>query len=186
MGGVEVGLSLSHPGLEDLGIDQRNHLALADDGVEIDVELFDLARDLAADQNRDHGVDGAARRDRRGEGPALHPREPVLRGVAAALRVEIAPNPRPDGDRDEDKRQQPWSSRGASHTAFPPRRSGAVLTACSGSHATGDCQVVGGPQTVGVARPLRCRVASRAGRASPPPGHARVASRRWRISPARP
>src|SRR5207247_11473183 len=83
------------------------HLALTNDGVEIGVERFDLARDLRADLNRHYGVEVASRRDCRDEGPALGPLEPVNGGARLVLRVEVPPDSGSDCDANEEKRQRP-------------------------------------------------------------------------------
>ena len=99
-------MSLFDLRLEGRGVDPGDHLALTDDGIEIGVELLDLTRDLGADLDRRDGVEVARRRDRRDEGPALGPLEPVLGGAPLVLRVEIPPDPGADGDRDHEKRQR--------------------------------------------------------------------------------
>src|SRR5207247_1806933 len=78
LGGSEVGLRLVDLRLEDVGVDARDDLALLHDRVEVDEELFDLPRNLAADLDGDDRVEVAGRRDGSGEGTTLDARQPVL------------------------------------------------------------------------------------------------------------
>ena len=88
--GIDLRFRLVDLGLEDLRVDAGDDLALLDLGVEVGVELLDLAGDLGADQDRDHRVERAGGGDGRGDRAACD-RGGAERGLAAhALRVEVA------------------------------------------------------------------------------------------------
>ena len=103
LGGSEVGLRLVDLRLEDVGVDARDDLALLHDRVEVDEELFDLPRNLAADLDGDDRVEVAGRRDGSGERTTLDARQPVLGRVPDGLGVEIGPDAgaRKNGHRQE-------------------------------------------------------------------------------------
>src|SRR6059036_3994803 len=77
------------------------------DRVEVDHELFDLTGHLAADLDRDDGVEIARRRDGRGEGPPLDAGHAVLGHAATALGVEVAPDGTTDQHGDDDEGNDP-------------------------------------------------------------------------------
>ena len=78
-GGVDVGLGLSDLRLETGWVDPGDDLAFLHDRVEVDQEIFDLARHLAAHLDADDRVDVAGGRDRGREGTEFGAGEPILR-----------------------------------------------------------------------------------------------------------
>jgi hypothetical protein len=111
--GLQVGARLVGGGLEQRGVDARDHLALAHLRVEVGGELLDGSRDLAADQDHDHRIDVAGGRHDGAQLAALDGRGAVLR-----RRTGRQPQPGAGGGPDDEQRGQ----REAERTATPARR----------------------------------------------------------------
>src|SRR5207253_1788140 len=89
---------LAHSGFKNLRIDQCDQLSFGDLRIEVGVERLDIARYLAADLYRDHGVGCASGRDGRVDISTLDARRAKFRRVAA---LEDSPSPQ---SRDRDRR----------------------------------------------------------------------------------